>query len=114
MLSAVENVALPLILDGARPAAAREAATEWLARLDLAERLDHKPDQLSGGQRQRVAIARALVAEPILILADEPTGNLDSASADEVTALLKQFHAKGQTIFLFNQFRRKKGAGSCR
>jgi putative ABC transport system ATP-binding protein len=90
VLTAAENVALPLILDGAKPADANEAAAEWLTRLDLAERLDHKPDQLSGGQQQRVAIARALVAEPLLILADEPTGNLDSLAADEIARLLAQ------------------------
>ena len=90
VLSAAENVALPLILDGVKPAVANEVATEWLERFGLAERLDHKPDQLSGGQQQRVAIARALVAEPVLILADEPTGNLDSLAADEIARLLAQ------------------------
>ena len=90
VLNAAENAALPLILDGVRPAQARLQAAEWLQRIGLGDRLVHRPDQLSGGQQQRVAIARALVAEPVLILADEPTGNLDSRASDEVVALLRQ------------------------
>ena len=89
VLSAVENAGLPLLLDGMKPDIARQKAAEWLDRFGLSERHDNRPDQLSGGQQQRVAIARALVAEPSLILADEPTGNLDTHSGDEIAALLK-------------------------
>ena len=89
VLSAVENAGLPLLLDGLKPDIARRKAAEWLDRFGLSERLDNRPDQLSGGQQQRVAIARALVAEPSLILADEPTGNLDTRSGDEIAALLR-------------------------
>ena len=90
VLNAVENAALPVTLDGVRQAEARERATDWLRKVGLEERLDHRPDQLSGGQQQRVAVARALVANPALILADEPTGNLDTRSSEEITALLRQ------------------------
>jgi putative ABC transport system ATP-binding protein len=90
VLSAVDNAALPLILDGQPPRRARAAAAEWLGRLGMADRLAHLPSQLSGGQQQRVALARALVAEPRLILADEPTGNLDTRAADEIVDLLRR------------------------
>ena len=90
VLTAVENAALPLLLDGVAPAKARATAGEWLGRVGLGERLVSRPDQLSGGQQQRVAIARALVAEPALVLADEPTGNLDTRASDEIVALLRQ------------------------
>ncbi|MBN1451008.1 MAG: ABC transporter ATP-binding protein [Anaerolineales bacterium] len=89
VLSAAENAALPVTLDGVKPAEAAAKAKEWLARFGLGERLSSRPDQLSGGQQQRVAIARALVAEPSLILADEPTGNLDTRSGDEIAGLLR-------------------------
>jgi len=96
VLSAVENAALPVTLDGVKPSEAKQRATEWLSRFDMGDRLEHRPDQLSGGQQQRVAVARALVAEPELILADEPTGNLDTHSGDEIAGLLrdvsKQYH----------------------
>jgi putative ABC transport system ATP-binding protein len=96
VLTAVENAALPVTLDGMKPAEARAKATEWLDRFGLGERLNNRPDQLSGGQQQRVAVARALVAEPELILADEPTGNLDTRSSDEIAGLLRnvsrQYH----------------------
>ena len=88
VLDATENAALPLTLDGAKDADAR--ATDWLRRVGLGERLRNRPDQLSGGQQQRVAIARALSIDPALVLADEPTGNLDSASASEIAELLAQ------------------------
>ena len=88
VLSAVENASLPLRLDGARDAEQRAVA--WLQRVGLGDRLTNRPDQLSGGQQQRVAIARALSTEPALVLADEPTGNLDSRSAGEIGDLLSQ------------------------
>ena len=90
VLDATENAALPIMLDGIRPAKARAKAREWLEKVGLGDRLNSRPDQLSGGQQQRVAIARALVAEPRLVLADEPTGNLDSHASDEIAALLRQ------------------------
>jgi putative ABC transport system ATP-binding protein len=90
VLNAAENAALPLTLDGVRPAAAQSKAREWLTKIGLGNRQHHRPDQLSGGQQQRVAMARALAAEPALILADEPTGNLDSRAADEIAGLLRQ------------------------
>jgi len=92
VLDAVENAALPLTLDGASGAA--ETATEWLTRVGLADRLRNRPDELSGGQQQRVAVARALAADPALVLADEPTGNLDSKSATEIAELLRQVAAE--------------------
>ena len=90
VMTAAENAALPVTLDGMKSADARAKAAEWLTRFGLGERFNHRPDQLSGGQQQRVAIARALVAEPQLILADEPTGNLDTKSSDEIASLLRQ------------------------
>lgn len=90
VLGAVENAALPLILDGVKQSEAQQRAEAWLTRIGLGDRLTHRPDQLSGGQQQRVALARALVAEPALVLADEPTGNLDSRAADEIATLLRQ------------------------
>ncbi|MCS7179364.1 MAG: ABC transporter ATP-binding protein [Anaerolineae bacterium] len=101
VLTALENAALPLLLDGVKPAEAHRRAAEWLTRLGMGDRLHHRPDQLSGGQQQRVAIARALVAEPDLILADEPTGNLDSRAGDEIAALLRRISSEwGRTILL--------------
>lgn len=90
VLTAAENAALPVLLDGVKPSQARRKAEEWLVRMDLGERLRNRPDQLSGGQQQRVAIARALVAEPALVLADEPTGNLDSLAGDEIAGILRR------------------------
>ena len=101
VLTAVENAALPLLLDGADPARARRTAAEWLTRFEMGDRLQHRPDQLSGGQQQRVAIARALVADPALILADEPTGNLDSLAADQIAALLGRVSREwGRTVLM--------------
>jgi putative ABC transport system ATP-binding protein len=90
MLDAIDNAALPLTLDGVPPGQARAKATEWLQKVGLGHRLNSRPDQLSGGQQQRVAVARALVAEPKLVLADEPTGNLDTRASGEIAALLRQ------------------------
>ncbi len=90
VLGAAENAALPLLLDGVKSADAQARAAEWLGRMGLQERLRNRPDQLSGGQQQHVAIARALVSEPSLVLADEPTGNLDSRAGDEIAGLLRR------------------------
>jgi len=90
ILNSVENAALPLILDGKSSAQAKQKASEWLQKVGLGTRLHNRPDQLSAGQQQRVAIARALVTEPMLVLADEPTGNLDSRASDEIATLLQQ------------------------
>jgi len=88
VLNAAENAALPLTLDGVPAAEARARAEEWLGKVGLSDRMRNRPDQLSGGQQQRVAVPRALVTDPALLLADEPTGNLDSRSGDEIAHLL--------------------------
>ena len=98
--TAQENVAIPSVYAGLAKHKRKTHANELLKRLGLSERTDHRPSELSGGQQQRVAIARALVNDPPVILADEPTGALDSKSGDEVLALLKQLHAEGRTIIL--------------
>ena len=90
ILSSVENAALPLLLDGTSSSQAKQKAIDWLRKVGLGDRLGSRPDQLSAGQQQRVAIARALITEPVLVLADEPTGNLDTKSSDEIVALLQQ------------------------
>jgi putative ABC transport system ATP-binding protein len=100
MLTANENTSLPLILDGVKPGPANAKAAEWLTRFGLGNRLKSRPDQLSGGQQQRVAIARALTSEPILILADEPTGNLDSRASDEIAGLLRKVVSEYQRTVL--------------
>ena len=99
-LSAAENVELPLVLAGLAPAQRRERVTRILAAVGLADRAHHRPDQLSGGPRQRVAIARATIMEPGLILADEPTGNLDRASGREVMETLEALNAHGLTLLI--------------
>ncbi len=90
ILNAVENAALPLVLDGKHNGESKQKATEWLEKVGLGARLNSLPDQLSAGQQQRVAISRALVTDPMLILADEPTGNLDSRASDEIAGVLQQ------------------------
>ena len=99
-LTAAENIELPLVLSGLDPAERRARVARILAAVGLADRAHHKPDQLSGGQRQRVAIARATVTEPGLILADEPTGNLDRASSREVIDTLEALNARGLTLLV--------------
>jgi putative ABC transport system ATP-binding protein len=100
-LTVEENVALPLKYRGGIPRSQRRArALRLLERLGLAHRIGHRPDELSGGERQRVAIARALVGEPTILMADEPTGNLDSQSGAEVLATFAELHAAGHTIIL--------------
>jgi len=98
--SALENVELPLLFAGVSAKERQARAREMLERVDLTDRMDHKPTELSGGQMQRVAIARALVNRPAMILADEPTGNLDSASGKGIVGLFEELHAAGQTIVM--------------
>ena len=98
--TSLHNVELPLIYNGTPTAARIERAKESLTNVGLGSRMNHKPNELSGGQRQRVAIARALVNKPSIILADEPTGNLDSKTGDEIMALFDTLHAGGNTIVL--------------
>lgn len=99
-LNALENVALPLLYQGVSPGEQRERATEALIQVGLGERLRHRPSQLSGGQQQRVAIARAIVTKPPVILADEPTGNLDSHAGQEVLSIFSRLHESGQTLIM--------------
>jgi len=99
-LTAVENVALPLLLKGVEKAERLHRAQEALARVGLSKRLEHRPYQLSGGQQQRVAVARALIHHPSVILADEPTGNLDAEATHEVLNLLEALHGQGHTLVI--------------
>jgi putative ABC transport system ATP-binding protein len=99
-LTALENVELPLVLSGAAPRERRERAAALLESVGLKPRLDHRPDQLSGGERQRVAISRALIMQPSYLLADEPTGNLDTRSGDEIMQLLEQLNRDGIALLI--------------
>ncbi|MFC4740891.1 ABC transporter ATP-binding protein [Flavobacterium ponti] len=98
--TALDNVALPMVYAGYSKSERNERATEVLTQVGLADRMDHKPNQLSGGQRQRVAVGRALVNKPSIILADEPTGNLDSKTSVEIMGLFDEIHANGNTVIL--------------
>ena len=104
-LTALDNVALPLLYGGVKKEERRERARAALETVGLSDRIDHRPDQLSGGQCQRVAIARAIVGKPRLLLADEPTGALDSASGAQVMELFQQLHADGSTIIMITHDR---------
>lgn len=99
-MTAWENVALPRLLEGERLAAVRTRAVDLLERMGLGERVEHKPAQLSGGEMQRVAVARSLVSDPILLLADEPTGNLDSRSGQSILDLLRSLVDEGKTLIM--------------
>lgn len=99
-LTAIENVELPLIYRGIDKKTRRDLAKEALEMVGLGKRMDHKPAEMSGGQQQRVAIARAIAAKPPVILADEPTGNLDTASSKEILDILKDLHEGGRTVIL--------------
>ncbi len=99
-LSALRNVSLPMLFQGWSPEEQQRKSTEILTMLGLGDRLDHKPGELSGGQRQRVAIARALVNDPDFLLADEPTGNLDTKTGAEILSVFQKLHKEGKTVIM--------------
>ena len=113
-LTALDNVILPLVYRPGSPRRRRELALDALAQVGLADRVDHRPGELSGGQQQRVAIARALVTEPSLVLADEPTGNLDTRTGEEVMALLESLHADQGTALVVITHEREIAARATR
>jgi putative ABC transport system ATP-binding protein len=112
LLTAAENVGLPLLLEGLPLSQVRPRAESLLQQVGLSERTGHRPDQLSGGEMQRVAIARALIAKPAVLLADEPTGNLDSHTSEEIFLLLKTLHDQGQTIVMVTHDSKAAAYGS--
>ncbi len=112
ILTAVENVSLPLLLEGTPYSEIKPKAVRLLEQVGLGARTDHRPEQLSGGEMQRVAIARALVTNPAVLLADEPTGNLDSHTSEEIFMLLKSLHEQGQTIVMVTHDSRAAAYGS--
>jgi putative ABC transport system ATP-binding protein len=112
ILTAVENVGLPLLLDGVPFPSIRDKAVHLLELVGLGERAEHRPEQLSGGEMQRVAIARALITDPAVLLADEPTGNLDSRTSQDILLLLKRLNRDGQTIIMVTHDSRAAGYGS--
>jgi len=99
-LTAAENIEMPMVLSGLNPKERKERVDNALARVSLTDRADHRPEQLSGGQRQRVAIARSIVMEPDVLLADEPTGNLDSGSSKEIIKLIEELNKGGLTLIV--------------
>jgi len=112
ILTAAENVSLPLLLEGLPYSKIKPKADALLNKVGLGERTEHRPEQLSGGEMQRVAIARALIASPAVLLADEPTGNLDSHTSEEILHLLKDLHAEGQTIVMVTHDARAAAYGT--
>ncbi len=112
VLSAVENVEIPLLVTGHSARAARSIASDMMARVGLDNRLRNRPNELSGGEQQRVAIARALVTKPAIVWADEPTGNLDSATAESILGLLGEVHDQGQTLVIVTHDKAIADAGT--
>jgi putative ABC transport system ATP-binding protein len=112
VLTAVENVTLPLLLEGLPLSEIRPRAVLLLEQVGLGERMEHRPEQLSGGEMQRVAIARALITDPAVLLADEPTGNLDSHTSEEIFMLLRSLNEKGQTIVMVTHDAKAAAYGS--
>jgi putative ABC transport system ATP-binding protein len=112
ILTAAENVGLPLLLEGLPFSKVKPQAEALLRKVGLAERIEHRPEQLSGGEMQRVAIARALITNPAVLLADEPTGNLDSHTSEDIFRLLTGLHAEGQTIVMVTHDARAAAHGT--